>query len=122
MPIRPATVAEYLAALPADRRERFETLRATVRAAAPDADEVIAYDMPAYRLGGRFLCSIGAYARHDSLFPASQVVIDRLGNEVAPHVKGRGTLRFPVDAPLPLELVDRVVRIRLEETVAGAKG
>jgi len=50
------------------------------------------------------------------------VGIDRLGSEVAPHLKGRGTLRFPVDAPLPLELVDRVVRIRLEETAAGAKG
>ncbi len=115
MAAKPATVAAYLDALSADRRERFEPLRAAVRAAAPDADEVIAYDMPAYRVGGRFLCSIGAYARHDSLFPASQVVIDRLGDEVAPYVKGRGTLRFPLRRPLPLELVGRIVRIRLDE-------
>jgi uncharacterized protein YdhG (YjbR/CyaY superfamily) len=121
MPTKPSTVAEYLAALPTDRRERFETLRATVRAAAPDADEVIAYDMPAYRINGRFLCSIGAYAKHDSLFPASQIVIDRLGSEVAPWVKGRGTLRLPVKVPLPLGLIERIVRIRLEELAATAK-
>jgi uncharacterized protein YdhG (YjbR/CyaY superfamily) len=119
-PARPETVAEYLDGLPGDRRDRFQRLRAAVRAAATDAEEVMAYDMPAYRVGGRFLCSIGAYAKHDSLFPASRVVIDRLGDEVAPYVKGRGTLRFPVRAPLPLDLVGRVVGIRLEE-LAGAR-
>jgi uncharacterized protein YdhG (YjbR/CyaY superfamily) len=116
---KPANVPEYLAALREDRRARFESLRATVRAAAPDAEEVIAYDMPAYRLAGRFMCSIGCYARHDSLFPASQVVIDRLGDEVAPYVKGRGTLQFPANQPLPLELIGRIVRIRHEETAAA---
>lgn len=120
MPAKPATVDEYLAAISDERRTRFEGLRATVRAAAPDADEVIAYDMPAYRLGGRFMCSIGCYARHDSLFPASQLVIDRLGDEVAPYVKGRGTLQFPASRPLPLDLIDRIVRIRHEETAAAA--
>jgi uncharacterized protein YdhG (YjbR/CyaY superfamily) len=78
--------------------------------------------MPAYRFGGRFVCSIGAYKRHDSFFPASQVVVDRLGDEVAPYVKGRGTLQFPAGEPLPLELIDRIVRIRHEETAAAAKG
>ena len=119
-PTKPATVAEYLAAISGDRRARFEKLLATVRAAAPDAEEGIAYDMPAYRLGGRFLCSTGCYTRHDSLFPASQVVIDRLGDEVAPYVKGRGTLQFPANRPLPLDLIDRIVRIRHEETAAAA--
>ena len=120
-PPGPATVDEYLATIPGERRARFDALRRTVRDAAPDAEEVIAYDMPAYRLGGRFLCSIGCYLRHDSLFPASQEVIDRLGDEVAPYVKGRGTLRFPANQPLPLDLIERIVRIRHEETVAGGR-
>ncbi len=122
MAAKPATVDEYLATISDDRRARFKELLATVRAAAPDAEEGIAYDMPAYRLGGRFMCSTGCYARHDSLFPASQAVIDRLGHEVAPYVKGRGTLRFPANQPLPLDLVDRIVRIRHEETAAAGKG
>jgi uncharacterized protein YdhG (YjbR/CyaY superfamily) len=117
---RAESVAAYLAALPDDRRARFEALRKAVRTAATDAEEVIAYDMPAYRLGGRFLCSIGAYRRHDSLFPASQVVIDRLGDAVAPYVKGRATLQFPANQPLPLDLVDRIVRVRREEVLGGS--
>jgi uncharacterized protein YdhG (YjbR/CyaY superfamily) len=122
MAATPATVDEYLAAIPDGRRARFEELRATVHAAAPDAEEVITYAMPAYRLGGRFMCSIGCYARHDSLFPASQLVIDRLGGLVTPHVRGRGTLQFAASQPLPLELIGRIVRIRHEETVAAGRG
>jgi uncharacterized protein YdhG (YjbR/CyaY superfamily) len=121
-PPKPATVDEYLAAVPAARRARFDALRRTVLDATPDAVEGIAYDMPAYRLGGRFLCSIGCYGQHDSLFPASQVVIDRLGNQVSPYIRGRGTFRFPADQPLPLELIDRIVRIRHEEVAAAGRG
>lgn len=119
MAFKPATVAEYLDSLAPDRRARFESLRATVLAAAPDAQEGIAYDMPAYRLGGRFMCSIGAYAKWDSLFPASDEIVACFGDEVAPYVKGRGTLQFPLKAPLPLDLIDRIVRIRRQETAAA---
>ncbi len=122
MVAKPATIDEYLAAIPDERRARFDSLRQTVLTAAPDAEEVIAYDMPAYRFRGRFMCSIGRYAHHDSLFPASQGIIDQLGDEVSPYVKGRGTFRFPANQPLPLELIDRIVRIRYEETAAAGKG
>jgi uncharacterized protein YdhG (YjbR/CyaY superfamily) len=113
------SVDAYLASLPDDRRARLEDLRRTIRAAAPDADEVIAYNMPAYRLGGRFMVSFEGYKRWDSLFPASEAVIHRLGDEVAPYLKGSGTLQFPVDRPLPLDLIERIVRIRHEETAAA---
>jgi uncharacterized protein YdhG (YjbR/CyaY superfamily) len=122
MPDKPTTVAAYLASVAEDRRAGVEDLRRTIAAAAPDAVEGIAYDMPAYRLEGRFMCSFGAYKRHYSLFPASQAVIDTLGDEVAPYVKGRGTLQFPADRPLPLDLVARIVTIRREETAAAGRG
>ena len=77
--------------------------------------------MPAYRLGGRFVCSIGAFKHWDSLFPASALVEERLGDEVAPYVKGRGTFQFPLKAELPVDLVGRIVRIRYEETAAAEK-
>jgi uncharacterized protein YdhG (YjbR/CyaY superfamily) len=117
---KPASVEEYLASLEGDRRTRFEVLRAAVVAAAGEALEVISYDMPAYKIGSRFVCSIGAFKAHDSLFPASQVVIDRLGAEVDPYVKGRGTFQFPLKAELPLELIGRIVRIRREEVDEAA--
>jgi uncharacterized protein YdhG (YjbR/CyaY superfamily) len=117
----PATVDEYLAGLPAERRPAIETLRSVVRAAAPDTTETIAYGMPAYRTGGgRFVLSFGSYKRHDSLFPASGVVVEALGAEIAPYLDGRATLRFPADRPLPLELIRRVVEIRVAE-IAGRR-
>jgi uncharacterized protein YdhG (YjbR/CyaY superfamily) len=111
----PTTVDEYLATLPLDRREVMETLRKTIRAAAPDADEVITYRMPGFKSHGRFLVSYDAFKAHYSLFPASQVVIDALGDEIAPYVVGRGTLRFPANRPIPLDTIAKVVRIRSRE-------
>ena len=113
------SVDSYLASLPDERRTRLEDLRRTVKAAAPDADEVIAYNMPAYRLGGRFMVSFEAFSKWDSLFPASEAVESELGDEVAPYVKGKGTLQFPISQPLPLDLIDRIVRIRHRETTAA---
>jgi uncharacterized protein YdhG (YjbR/CyaY superfamily) len=120
MAFKPATVDEYLDALDPDRRARFESLRAIVLAAAGDAVEVISYDMPAYKVGSRFVCSIGAFKAHDSLFPASDVVVERLGDEVAQYVKGRGTFQFPLKAELPVDLIGRIVRIRREEVDGAA--
>lgn len=124
MHFKPASVEEYLAALSPERRERFELLRATVLASVGEAVEVISYDMPAYKVGPRFVCSIGAFKAHDSLFPASDVVVQRLGDEVAPYVKGRGTFQFPAKTELPVELIGRIVRLRCEEVadaVAAAR-
>ncbi|HET9613780.1 MAG TPA: DUF1801 domain-containing protein [Candidatus Limnocylindrales bacterium] len=118
------TVDSYLAALAPDRRTVMDRIRSTVRSAAPDATETIAYDMPAYRArSGRFLVSFGSYARHDSLFPASQVVVARVGDEIRPFLAGRGTIRFRASEPVPLDLVRRVVEARraeLEDAEAGS--
>ena len=115
----PATVDEYLAALPADRRAAMEGLRSTIRAAAPEAVESIAYQMPAFRShGGQFLVSYASYKRHYSLFPASEAVVDGLGEDLAPYLAGKGTIQFAADRPIPLELVTRILAIRLAENAA----
>jgi uncharacterized protein YdhG (YjbR/CyaY superfamily) len=94
-------------------------LRETIRAAAPDATETIAYGMPAFRShAGQFLVSFAAFKAHYSLFPASGAVIEQLGDEVAPYLAGKGTIRFPANEPLPLSTVSRIVKIRLAETAA----
>jgi uncharacterized protein YdhG (YjbR/CyaY superfamily) len=114
------SVDAYVAALPDDRRPAVEELRRTIRAAAPDAIESIAYDMPAFRLNDSFLVSYAAFKNHYSLFPASGAVVAALGDEIRPYVVGEGTIRFPTTAPIPVDLVTKVVRIRLEE-LAGRK-
>ena len=113
-------VDEYMAQLPEDRRAVMERLRRTIRSAAPDATEVISYNMPAFRLGGRFLVSYEAFKRHYSLFPWSDAMVEELGEEIKPYAVGKGTIRFPADKPIPLELVSRIVEFRNREVAQEA--
>ena len=117
----PATVDDYLATLPGDRRAAVEELRRTINAAAPDATESIAYEMPALRShGGQFLVSYAAYKNHYSLFPASGAVVEALGEELTPYLAGKGTIRFPASRPIPIPLVTKVVKIRVAENAERA--
>ena len=110
-----ANVDDYMSALPEDRRAVMEQLRHTIRTAAPDATEAIAYNMPAFRLGGRFFLSYEAFKRHYSLFPWTDAMVDELGDALKPYAVGKGTLRFRADEPIPLDLVTRIVAIRRRE-------
>jgi uncharacterized protein YdhG (YjbR/CyaY superfamily) len=116
----PETIDEYLATLPDDRREAMQQIRAAVRAAAPDATEVITYKMPGFKTHGQFLVSFDAYKRHYSLFPASDPVVQQLGERVAPYLAGQGTIRFPADRPIPTDLISDIVRIRVAENDEAA--
>ncbi len=113
------TVEEYLATLSEERRGGVEIMRATIRAAAPDAVETIAYLMPAFRShGGQFLVSYAAYKKHYSLFPASEEVVAALGDELTPYLAGKGTIQFPADRPIPTDTLTRIVEVRVAENAA----
>ena len=111
----PTSVDEYLAAVPEGSRAILEKLRKAIRAAAPEATETISYQMPTFKLDGRFLVSYAAFKNHCSLFPASQAVLEALGKEVKPYFSGRGTLRFTVEEPIPDALVKKIVKVRIQE-------
>ena len=116
------TVDDYLATLAEDRRAAVEVLRQAIRAAAPEATETIAYNMPAFRShGGQFLVSFAAYKAHYSLFPASEAVVQALGAEIQPYLAGKGTIQFRADQPIPLQTVTRIVAIRLAENAAAER-
>jgi uncharacterized protein YdhG (YjbR/CyaY superfamily) len=115
----PTSVEAYMAALPDDRRTVEEELPKTIRAAAPEATETIAYQMPAFRShGGQFLVSYAAYKNHYSLFPASGAVIEALGKELTPYLAGKGTIQFQADRPIPITTVKKVVEVRVAENAA----
>jgi uncharacterized protein YdhG (YjbR/CyaY superfamily) len=114
----PTTVEDYLAALPDGSRAALEKLRKTIRAAAPDATEAISYQMPAFKDHGRILVYYAAFKDHYSLFPASTTVIEAFGEELKPHVRGKATIRFDAEKPLPTALVKKIVKARLEENAA----
>ena len=116
-----ATIDEYLASLLPDRRAEMERMRRAIRSGAPRATETIAYKMPAFRShDGRFLVSFDAFKRHYSLFPASEAVVAELGDELAPYLSGKGTIRFPANEPVPTRLVTAIARIRFAENAARA--
>ena len=96
-------------------------LRETIRAAAPDADEVITYKMPGFKTHGQFLVSYDAFQSHYSLFPASDGVVKGLGAAIEPYLVGKGTIRFPASRPIPVDLVRQIVEIRVAENDAKAK-
>ena len=108
-------VDDYMTGLPDDRRAAMEQLRSTIRAAAPDAIEAISYNMPSFRQDGRFLVSYEAFKRHYSLFPWNDEMVAELGEELKPYAVGKGTIRFPADEPIPVELVTRIIEIKIRQ-------
>lgn len=117
----PISVENYLAALPNERRAALDELRETIKAAAPEATETIAYEMPAFRTDGQFLVSYASFKAHYSLFPASGAVVEALGEELTPYLAGKGTIRFRTDSPIPTALVTKVVKVRLAENAARSR-
>src|SRR6266550_6053633 len=104
---KPKTHDDYLAALTEDRRSALQKLRKAIKTAAPKAEECISYQLPAFRLNGKFLVAYGAAANHCAFYPGS--VITSLKSELKGYDTSKGTLRFPAEKPLPATLVRKLV-------------
>jgi uncharacterized protein YdhG (YjbR/CyaY superfamily) len=115
----PNNTAEYISGFPEDVQARLQQLRETIKKAAPEAEEVIAYQMPAFKQGG-ILVYFAAFKDHIGFFPAPSG-IEAFEKEIAPYKSGKGTLRFPLDKPLPLDLVTRIVKFRVKENLDKKK-
>ena len=110
-----AQIDAMLAALPADQGAALQTLRLTIAAAAPGAEEAISYGMPAFRYRGRALVSYAAFKAHCSFFPMSSALIEAHRDEVAGFATAKGTLRFTPEHPLPNDVVKGIVRERMAQ-------
>jgi uncharacterized protein YdhG (YjbR/CyaY superfamily) len=113
-------VEHYLAHQPPEMRAALGRLRATIRAAAPKAEEVISYRMPAFRQNGLLVCYAG-FKDHASLFVASATARRKFAPELKPFASGKGTFRFSPEKPLPVGLVRRIVQTRVAENEARAR-
>jgi uncharacterized protein YdhG (YjbR/CyaY superfamily) len=114
MTTKPKTHDDYLARMSSDKRAALQKLRRTIKAAAPKAEECISYQIPAFRLKGKFLVAYGAAANHCAFYPGS--VLTQLKNELTDYDTRKGTLRFPAEKPLPAALVRKLVKLRMAET------
>ena len=119
MPLKPNNVEEYIAAFPADVQDILQQVRAAIQKAAPDAEETIAYAMPAYKLHGPLVYFAG-YAGHIGFY-ATPTGHEAFKKELSKYKEGKGSVQFPIDQPMPLSLIAKIVKFRVKENIEKAK-
>jgi uncharacterized protein YdhG (YjbR/CyaY superfamily) len=112
---KPTTVADYLAGTPPAARRALKQLRTAIKVAAPGITERISYRIPAFELDGRYVLYIAAFKQYVSVYPVTSGMLARYGKAIAPYRAGKGTLRFPLDAPIPVDLVAKLAKVRVRE-------
>lgn len=113
------SIDEYIAAASPDIQPTLRQLRKTIREAAPDATEAISYQMPTFRLRGN-LVHFAAYRTHIGFYPAPSG-IDSFREELSVYPSSKGAIRFPIDKPLPYDLIGRIVQFRVQEQLSRLK-
>jgi uncharacterized protein YdhG (YjbR/CyaY superfamily) len=109
-----ATIDEYIASFPPDVGEKLQGIRAVIRRAVPDAEEAIRYGIPTFRLDGRNLVHFAAFRDHLGFFPTASGV-EQFRKEISVYTLRKGTIQFPLNEPVPYDLVERIARFRAGE-------
>ncbi len=109
----PATIDDYIAGQPARAQKILRRVRQVIRDTAPEAEELISYRMPAFRQGG-ILVYFAAFTQHIGLYPPVRGYL-KLEEAVAPYAGEKGNLRFPLDEPIPYDLIRRIVKFRVRQ-------
>ena len=115
----PPTIDAYIAGFPRAVQTILQKIRKSIRAAAPQAEEKISYQIPSFTLNGRYLIYFAAWKKHVALYPAPR------GHEkfkalLAPYAGGKGTVKFPLDQPVPYGLITKIVKFKVKENLARA--
>jgi uncharacterized protein YdhG (YjbR/CyaY superfamily) len=112
---KPLNVDEYIASFPLETQEILQQIRATIQVAAPEAEESISYAMPAYKLNGALVYFAG-YKNHIGFYATPQGH-QEFAKELSVYKQGKGSVQFPIDKPMPLDLVARIVKFRVAENM-----
>ncbi len=108
-------VDEYLALIDEPKRSTLAALRRTILDLLPDAEECISYGMPAYKVRGKTIAGFAAFKNHLSYLPHSGSVLEKLADQLGSYTGTKGSLHFPVDQPLPREIIRQLLQTRLTE-------
>jgi uncharacterized protein YdhG (YjbR/CyaY superfamily) len=103
-------VDEYIAKQPAESQVVLQRVRRLIRKVLPDAEETISYQIPTYKLNGRYVVYVAGWKKHWSLYPVTEAMRDALGAQLEGYEFSKGTIRFPLAEPVPIGLVERIVR------------
>ena len=117
--LNPASIDEYIQAFPPEIQSILQSIRTTIRKAAPEAEEIISYRMPAFKQNG-ILVYFAAFKKHIGLYPpvSGDAAIEKA---IAPYAGPKGNLQFPLDQPVPYKLIERIVKLRLKQNQAKSK-
>ena len=113
------TIDEYIAEFPEKTRAVLEEMRALIKATAPEATETMSYAIPTFDLNGKHLVHFAGYANHVGFYPVPSAM-EAFKDELAPYRHGKGSARFPLDKPLPVDLIRRIVEFRVDESTRNA--
>jgi uncharacterized protein YdhG (YjbR/CyaY superfamily) len=110
------TIDEYIATFPRNVRDILEELQRIIRESAPESEETISYGIPTFDLNGKHLVHFAAYKNHIGFYPTSSG-ITRFKKELSRYELSRGTVRFPINEPIPFDLISKIVKYRVKETL-----
>jgi uncharacterized protein YdhG (YjbR/CyaY superfamily) len=111
---KPTTIDEYISTFPKDIQSSLIKVRQTIHKVAPEARETISYGLPTFSLNGKYLVYFAGWKHHISLYPIP-IGDNTLQKELSPYMSGRGTLQFPLDKPIPYDLVKKAVLSLIQE-------
>ena len=117
-----AEIDEYLDRLDEPKRSTLSQLRRDILAVVPDAEQCISYSVPGFKVAGKTIAGFAAFKNHLSYLPHSGSVFPELAEELARYEKSSGALRFPIDQPLPSELVKKLIAVRLRQSLTQMPG
>lgn len=109
-----ASVDEYVASFPEETQKVLEEVRALIKSAVPDARENISYQIAAFEVNRKNFIHIAGWKKHISVYPIPSGT-DAFNKEISKYADGKGTVKFPLDKPLPLKLIERVIKYRLAD-------
>jgi uncharacterized protein YdhG (YjbR/CyaY superfamily) len=112
-------IDEYIASFPKDTQELLKQIRTTIRKAAPEAEEVISYQMPAFKFH-RILVYFAAHKNHIGFYPGASG-IEAFKKELSVYKGAKGSVQFPLDKPLPLGLITKIIKLRVNENLSRTK-
>jgi uncharacterized protein YdhG (YjbR/CyaY superfamily) len=116
----PKNIDDYIAGFPEDVQKILQKVRTTIRKTAPSAEETISYQIPTFKLNGTYLIYFAGFKNHISLYPAPRGA-EEFKKELAAYEGGKGTVRFPLDKPIPFDLIKRIVKYKIKENQEKTK-